>query len=103
MKEYRIGRENEKFVFSKDKPLPETSTKRIQRAACNKANVKVIRIHDFRHSHASLLLSNGVSVVAVAKRLGHSNIEQTLNTYAHLMPKEDDLLIEILQKTSVSN
>lgn len=100
MKEYKVGKENYDFVFHKDKPLPETSTKRIQTDACKKSGIKVIRLHDFRHSHASLLLSKGASVVAVAKRLGHANIEQTLNTYAHLMPKEEDLVLSILQKTA---
>ena len=51
-------------------------------------------------SHASLLISNGASIVSVAKRLGHNDIEQTLNTYAHMMPKEDDYIINILEKTA---
>lgn len=97
MKEYKQGKEDFRFVFYDDKPLADSSIGRVQDEACKKANVKKIRLHDFRHSHASLLLSSGANVVAVAKRLGHSNIEQTLNTYAHMMPKEDDLLINILQ------
>ena len=91
----------EDFVFYGSRPLPETSIERTKTNACKKANVKVIRIHDFRHSHASLLLSQGVSVVAVSKRLGHSNIEQTLNTYAHAMPQEEDLLVSILDNLAV--
>ena len=57
------------------------------------------KIIDFRHSHASLLLANGASVVAAVKRLEHSNIEQTLNIYAHMLSKEDELLLNILQKS----
>ena len=45
--------------------------------AANEANVPIIRVHDLRHSHVSFLISQGVSIVAIAKRLGHSNIEQT--------------------------
>lgn len=100
MKEFKFGNENNDLVFYGKKPLADSNIQRIQEMACKLSNVKKIRIHDFRHSHASLLLSQGVSVVAVAKRLGHSNIEQTLNTYAHLMPQEDEILIEILQKSS---
>ena len=74
----------------------ETSIARHKDSACKEAKVKNIRIHDFRHTHASFLLSQGVSIVAVAKRLGHSNIEQTLNTYAHLMQNEDLKTIEVL-------
>ena len=55
-----------------------------------------MKIHDLRHSHASLLISQGESIVMVAKRLGHSNIEQTLNTYSHLMPNEELKLISKL-------
>ena len=65
--------------------------------AAKEADVPVIKIHNLRHSHASLLINQGVSIVAVAKRLGHSSIEQTLNTYAHMMPNEEDDLIKKLQ------
>lgn len=100
MKEFKFGKENNELVFYGKKPLADSNIQRIQEMDCKLSNVKKIRIHDFRHSHASLLLSQGVSVVAVAKRLGHSNIEQTLNTYAHLMPQEDEILIEVLQNSS---
>lgn len=86
------------FVFIGEKPLPETSICRILKNAAKAAEIPEIRIHDFRHSHASLLISEGASIVAVAKRLGHSNIEQTLNTYAHMMPNEEDTIIKILSK-----
>lgn len=45
---------------------------------CNLANVKQIRLHDFRHSCASLLVNKGTNVQAVAKYLGHTKIEKTL-------------------------
>ena len=85
-----------KFTFGTDSPLPQTTVCRYFSNAAKKANVKQIRIHDLRHSHASLLISQGVSIVSVAKRLGHSGIEQTLNTYAHMMPTEEDNLIKKL-------
>ena len=100
MKKYKNGREHYNLVFAGEKPLADSNIQRVQEIACKEAKVKKIRLHDFRHSHASLLLGNGASIVAVAKRLGHTNIEQTLNTYAHMMPKEDDLIIEILEKTA---
>ncbi len=53
-----------------------------------KANVKKIRIHELRHSHASLLIEHGVQPNIVQERLGHENIETTLNTYAHLYPNK---------------
>ena len=47
------------------------------------SGVKQIRIHDFRHSCASLLISKGANITLVARYLGHSKIEETLRTYAH--------------------
>ena len=62
------------------------------------AKVKKIRIHDFRHSHASLLLSYGIPITVISKRLGHSDINMTLNTYSHLIPKDEDKAIDIINK-----
>lgn len=53
---------------------------------CKKSGVKKIRLHDLRHSHASLLIEMGFSPLLIADRLGHENVETTLNTYAHLWP-----------------
>lgn len=48
--------------------------------------------HQLRHHHASVLLSSGASVVAVARRLGHKDATETLATYAHVMPSDDSAL-----------
>ena len=59
--------------------------------------VKRIRLHDIRHSHASLLIELGFSPLAVADRLGHEKVETTLNTYSHLFPHKRDEVAEKLQ------
>lgn len=46
--------------------------------------MKRIRFHDLRHTHASLLLSNGVNIKVIQERLGHGSINLTLDTYSHL-------------------
>ncbi len=51
----------------------------------NEAGVKRIRIHDLRHSHVSLLIEMGFSVVAIANRVGHESIDITYR-YAHMLP-----------------
>lgn len=56
--------------------------------ACKEAKVPRISFHGLRHTHASLLISNGVSIQSVAKRLGHGNTETTQRVYIHLL---DDL------------
>ncbi len=53
-----------------------------------KAKVKRIRVHDLRHSHASLLIEEGFSPLLISERLGHENIETTLQTYSHLYPNK---------------
>ena len=60
------------------------------------AGVKRIRIHDFRHSHASLLANMGINIQEIARRLGHTKIEITWNTYAHLYPKEEEKAMAVL-------
>lgn len=45
-----------------------------------------VRLHDLRHSHASVLLGSGVPAKAVSERLGHSSITLTLDTYSHVLP-----------------
>lgn len=51
---------------------------------CKKSGVKVIRIHDLRHSHAGLLIEMGFSPLLISERLGHEDIKTTLQTYSHL-------------------
>lgn len=60
-------------------------------------DVKKIRLHDIRHSHASLLIELGFAPLAIADRLGHEKVETTLNTYSHLFPHKRDEVAEKLQ------
>lgn len=53
------------------------------------AGVKKIRIHDFRHSHASYLINKNAIPGIIAQRLGHSDIGTTLNIYSHLYPSTE--------------
>ena len=61
------------------------------------SSVKKIRLHDLRHSHASLLIDLGFSPLAIADRLGHEKVETTLNTYSHLFPHKRDEIADKLQ------
>ena len=60
------------------------------------SGVKRIRVHDLRHSHASMLIELGFSPLEIANRLGHEKVETTLNTYAHLYPNKQTKLAEQL-------
>lgn len=91
-----------KFLFGASRPMPERTTDRYFENACERAKVKKIRLHDLRHSCASLLLSKGVSIVAVSRQLGHANVTQTLNTYAHLMPDDQSKTVAELEEIGLT-
>lgn len=86
------------FLFGDEKPFATTSLRRIYAQYLEISKVPKIRMHDFRHSHASLLIELGANIVLIAKRLGHTNIEMTLNTYSHLMPNSEKELIEKIEQ-----
>ena len=68
------------------------------------SGVKKIRLHDLRHSHASLLISKlGAQPNLVADRLGHEKIQTTLSTYSHLYPDQSRKLADQLEKLVDSN
>lgn len=77
-------------------PLDETNIRKLIKSFAKKAGVKEIRVHDLRHSHASLLIYLGVNPLAVSKRLGHENLETTLKVYAHLYQDSAKKIVELL-------
>lgn len=81
------------YIFGGKKALSPSTIERKKNYYCNKANIKQIRLHDFRHCHASLLLSQGVPIAAISERLGHSDINITLSTYVHLLPKDEEKVL----------
>ena len=76
------------LVFAREDGLPlrpeyiGTRFNRLQK----KVGMKHIRLHDLRHSHATLMLTQGISAKVVSERLGHSSISITLDTYSHVLP-----------------
>lgn len=94
-----VNQKGSDFVFSNGKRhLSTTSIRRYFKYYQEKAKVPYIRIHDFRHSHASYLIGNGMNVVDVSKRLGHSDITMTLNTYTHFLPQQVDRIALFLNE-----
>ena len=80
------------------RPIRDSSVGNANENIAKAASLKKIRIHDFRHSHVSLLANEGINIQEIARRLGHANIEMTWNTYSHLYPREEERAIEILNK-----
>lgn len=88
------------FVFGGIKPLAETTIDKKNRQTAAAAGLKRIRIHDFRHSCASLLINSGANVTIVAQYMGHSNIEMTLNTYSHFYESKLEEVAEIIDRSA---
>ena len=70
---------------------------------CKNTGVKKIRIHDVRHSHASLLINQGCDALMLADRLGHEKVSTTLNTYSHLFPHKQQELVHSLESLQATD
>jgi integrase len=75
------------FANREGKPIDgDNLRRRVFEKALTKAGLRHVRIHDLRHTYASLLIQNGESLVYVQKQLGHSSIQVTVDVYGHLIP-----------------
>ena len=88
---YGLGPTDRLFPFTKNR-LDHQIGKIIK-----KTGVKKIRLHELRHSHASLLINKGCSPLEVKERLGHEKIQTTIDTYSHLYPDSQEKLVDLLE------
>ena len=84
------------FIFGGVKPLAPTTINRHKIKACKKANLRSITLHQFRHSHATLLLHNGIVINEISRRLGHSTPSITLDIYTHTDLRQEKRVCETL-------
>ena len=82
-------------IVSAGRCLRNTSIQRRNEKYATLSGLDVIRIHDFRHSHASVLVNAGINIKEISKRLGHARVEETWNTYSHMYPREEERAIEV--------
>lgn len=68
-------------------PLRDSSVENRNKKYASEVGLPHIRIHDYRHSHASLLANNAINIQEVARQLGHSDVQMTWNVYSHLYPQ----------------
>uniref|UniRef100_A0AAU8AYM1 Recombinase n=1 Tax=Dulem virus 71 TaxID=3145782 RepID=A0AAU8AYM1_9VIRU len=71
------------FILGGLKPLSATSCDRYKKNACQRANLRCITQHQFRHSYATYLTSRGIPINVVSHLLGHSNVFVTSKIYIH--------------------
>ena len=70
----------------------------VLKSHADKAELPQIRVHDLRHSHASLLINNNVNVLQIAEQLGHTDPTITLRVYAHLFKEKKNDIADLLQR-----
>ncbi|MDD3491255.1 MAG: tyrosine-type recombinase/integrase [Paludibacter sp.] len=92
------GHRGSNFVFGTVTPVSRTAITNRKNSACKIAGLRQIRVHDFRHSHATYLLTHGADITTVSKRLGHATVTQTLNVYSHVTEHSQDALLGILEQ-----
>jgi len=86
------------FVDVAGEPLHPDYLSRRFRKVVDAAELPAIRLHDLRHTHASLLLAAGVPVHVVSQRLGHADPGFTMRVYGHLLPRQQRDAAELVAK-----
>ena len=87
---------NNFYIFGAIEPIPCTTLERKKNYYCDKAKVKRITIHEFRHTNATILFKNKIEIELISQRLGHSNINTTLSTYIHTNTENEKKVAELL-------
>jgi len=78
------------FTHVDGTPLPPNTVTHAWIKLVRQTGLKSIRLHDARHTHASLMLKQGTNPKIVQERLGHASIQITLDTYSHVAPGLQD-------------
>ena len=81
-----INDEDLVFCHTDGSPLLPHSVSQEWRLFVRKTGFPGIRMHDVRHTHATLMLEQGVNWKIISERLGHGSVAMTLNFYAHVSP-----------------
>lgn len=98
----RSKEDDQLIFFDKNQRVYNSTLNQKLATYCEKLDIPIISIHGLRHTHASLLLYEGVSIASVAKRLGHSNTTTTQETYIHIIRelenKDNDKILHHLSR-----
>ena len=74
------------FSHPDGRPIRPDSVTQAFRRIAGKAGLEGVRLHDLRHTHATLLMKLNVNPKVVSERLGHSSTRLTMDTYSHMLP-----------------
>jgi integrase len=90
------------FINTKMELISVEGVNKTLKNICKKIGAKEITSHGLRHTHASMLLYNGVNIKYVSKRLGHNDIVTTLQTYSHIMDEMEQKESRLVDSTMES-
>ena len=96
LQEAESGNENDYVFFKRN--VSRTTVRRIMGDHIKQANVPFIPVHGLRHSMASRMINEGIDVFVISKHLRHSSTQQTYDTYCHLFPNRNQVVMESLFK-----
>ena len=97
-----VADEPDALVFTNETGAPVRGNNwrsRVWHPALKEAGLPPVRIHDLRHTCATLLIAQGAHAKAIQRHLGHSSIQITFDTYGHLLPDEQDRVADALDET----
>jgi len=86
------------FPSSVGTPLDQYNLYHNFKGLLQRAGLPDIRFHDLRHTAASLMLNHGIPVIIVSRRLGHSKVSITLDTYGHLIQEMQNEAAELIDE-----
>lgn len=86
------------YICGGFQPVRDTTVEQYKNKYAKKANLYQIRIHDFRHSFATLLINGNINIKTISQLMGHSTVDQTWNRYGHLYPESTNIAIEYINK-----
>lgn len=103
LKAYRVTKQKESmakgipasdYVFSErtGQPISQNTLRHAFKRTSRKAGLREIRVHDSRHSYASILISEGTPIAYVKEQLGHASIQMTVDRYAHWIPSGNHMV-----------
>lgn len=92
LKEWQAENPDNKYIFQgeEEKPMPSSLPRKWLLQILNGSELRPIKIHGFRHTHASLCFEAGMTLKQVQHRLGHSDLKTTMNIYTHITKQAKD-------------
>ncbi|MDT6934860.1 tyrosine-type recombinase/integrase, partial [Enterococcus faecalis] len=86
------------ILSSRNLPIKQSRITYMFRLLCEKAEVQNITVHGLRHTHATFLIEAGANIKYVSTRLGHKNINITLDVYSDVLKEEEKETADMMDK-----